>query len=93
MVSFPAWVLGNPVTKSMAICSHFQDVQSSVAYVPLPLQVLVNCHRMEPKCVQLRNKHRLPFFLAVASSHEKLQLERSPVSTLLTGRFVFGKEG
>ncbi|KAJ0613943.1 hypothetical protein HanIR_Chr02g0056921 [Helianthus annuus] len=48
---------------------------------------------MGPKCVQLRSKHRPPFVLVVASSHVKLQLERSLASTLLTERLVSGKEG
>ncbi|KAF5816897.1 hypothetical protein HanXRQr2_Chr02g0046691 [Helianthus annuus] len=67
------------------------DVRSNVTYVPLPLQVPVSCQRAGPKCVQLRSKRRLPFVLVVVSSHVKLQLEHSLVSTLLTERLVSGK--
>ncbi|MFS7951393.1 hypothetical protein Hanom_Chr07g00594611 [Helianthus anomalus] len=69
------------------------DVQSSVIYVPLPLPVFVSHHRVEPRCVRLRSRRRLPFVLVVVSSHAKLQLKRSPVSTLPAERLVSGKEG
>ncbi|MFS7957031.1 hypothetical protein Hanom_Chr07g00661611 [Helianthus anomalus] len=68
------------------------DVRSNVTYVPLPLQVLVSCHRVGPRCVRLRNKHRLPFVLVAVSSRVKLQLGRFLVSTLLPERLVSGKE-
>ncbi|MFS7987144.1 hypothetical protein Hanom_Chr11g01018971 [Helianthus anomalus] len=41
--------------------------------VPRRSRALVGCHRVGPKCVLLRSKHRLPFVLNVALSHVGLQ--------------------
>ncbi|MFS7945915.1 hypothetical protein Hanom_Chr06g00529751 [Helianthus anomalus] len=57
-----------------------------------PLQVLAVCHRVEPKCVRLRSRHRLPLALTVVSSCVKLLPCRFLVSTLLPERLVSGKE-
>ncbi|MFS7936933.1 hypothetical protein Hanom_Chr05g00421561 [Helianthus anomalus] len=78
---------------TLALTIRLRDVRSNVTYVPPPLQVLVSCHRVGPRCVRLRSKNRLPFALGVALSRVKLQLERSLVSTLPTERLVSGKEG